>query len=52
MRDNRDGDGPVEDLLCGAFLEGYQAQVAVTSDQLIVAVQVRQSPNEQRCFTR
>src|SRR3954451_8319923 len=33
------------------FLQGYNAQVAVTSDQLIVAVQVGQSPNDQRCFT-
>lgn len=33
------------------FLQGYNAQVAVTSDQLIVAVQVGQSPNDQGCFT-
>jgi len=33
------------------FLQGYNAQVAVTSDQLIVAVQVGQSPNHQGCFT-
>jgi hypothetical protein len=33
------------------FLQGYNAQVAVTSDQLIVAIQVGQSPNDQRCFT-
>ncbi len=33
------------------FVQGYNAQVAVTSDQLIVAVQVGQSPNDQRCFT-
>lgn len=33
------------------FLQGYNAQVAVTSDQLIVAVHVGQSPNDQRCFT-
>src|SRR4051794_13660659 len=32
------------------FLQGYNAQVAVTSDQLIVAVQVGQSPNDHRCF--
>jgi hypothetical protein len=33
------------------FLQGYNAQVAVTSDQLIVAVQVGQSTNDQACFT-
>jgi len=33
------------------FLQGYNAQVAVTSDQLIVAIQVGQSPNDQGCFT-
>src|SRR3954470_11715043 len=33
------------------FLQGYNAQVAVSSDQLIVAVQVGQSPNDQGCFT-
>lgn len=33
------------------FLQGYNAQVAVTSDQLIVAVQVGQTPNDQACFT-
>jgi transposase len=33
------------------FLQGYNAQVAVTGDQLIVAVQVGQSPNDQGCFT-
>ncbi|MCM3487093.1 transposase [Kocuria rosea] len=33
------------------FLQGYNAQVAVTSDQLIVAVQVGQTPNDQGCFT-
>lgn len=33
------------------FLQGFNAQVAVTSDQLIVAVQVGQSPNDQGCFT-
>ncbi|QCY34592.1 IS256 family transposase [Kocuria rosea] len=32
------------------FLQGYNAQVAVTSDQLIVAVQVGQTPNDQACF--
>src|SRR4051812_21226588 len=32
------------------FLQGYNAQVAVTSDQLIIAVQVRQSPNDQGGF--
>ena len=32
------------------FLQGYNAQVAVTSDQLIVAIQVGQSPNDQGCF--
>lgn len=32
------------------FLQGYNAQVAVSSDQLIVAVQVGQSPNDQGCF--
>ena len=33
------------------FLQGYNAQVAVTSDQLIVAIQVGQSTNDQGCFT-
>ena len=33
------------------FLQGYNTQLAVTSDQLIVAVQVSQSPNDQGCFT-
>ena len=33
------------------FLQAYNAQVAVTSDQLIVAIQVGQSTNDQRCFT-
>ena len=33
------------------FVQGYNAQVAVTSDQLIVAIQVGQSTNDQRCFT-
>jgi transposase len=32
------------------FVQGYNAQVAVTSDQLIVAIQVGQSTNDQRCF--
>jgi transposase len=32
------------------FLQGYNAQVAVTADQLIVAVQVRQSSNDQAAF--
>ena len=32
------------------FLQGYNAQVAVTSDQLIVAVQVEQAPNDQASF--
>lgn len=32
------------------FLQGYNAQVAVTSDQLIVALQVGQSSNDQGCF--
>lgn len=32
------------------FLQGYNAQVAVTGDQLIVAVQVGQSSNDQACF--
>ena len=33
------------------FIQGYNAQVAVTGDQLIVAVQVGQAPNDQRSFT-
>ena len=33
------------------FVQGYNAQVAVTSDQLIIAIQVGQSANDQRCFT-
>jgi transposase len=33
------------------FLQGYNAQFAVTSDQLIVVVQVGQSPNDQGSFT-
>ena len=32
------------------FLQGYNAQLAVTGDQLIVAVQLGQSPNDQACF--
>ena len=32
------------------FLQGYNAQVAVTADQLIVAVAVGQSTNDQACF--
>ena len=32
------------------FLQGYNAQVAVTADQIIVAVQVRQSTNDQAAF--
>jgi transposase len=32
------------------FLQGYNAQFAVTGDQLIVAVQVGQSANDQSCF--
>jgi transposase len=32
------------------FLQGYNAQVAVTGDQLIIAVQVGQSTNDQACF--
>jgi len=32
------------------FLQGYNAQLAVTADQLIVAVQVGQSSNDQACF--
>ncbi len=32
------------------FLQGYNAQFAVTGDQLIVAVQVGQSTNDQACF--
>lgn len=32
------------------FLQGYNAQVAVTSDQLIVAVSLGQSTNDQHCF--
>ena len=33
------------------FLQGYNAQVAVTGDQLIVAVQVGQATNDQASFT-
>jgi hypothetical protein len=32
------------------FLQGFNAQFAVTGDQLIVAVQVGQSTNDQGCF--
>lgn len=32
------------------FLQGYNTQLAVTGDQLIVAVQVGQSTNDQGCF--
>jgi transposase len=32
------------------FLQGYNAQVAVTADQLIAAVQLSQSPNDQAAF--
>lgn len=32
------------------FLQGYNTQVAITSDQLIIAVSVGQSSNDQRCF--
>jgi hypothetical protein len=32
------------------FLQGYNAQVAVTSDQIIAAVQVGQSPNDMTAF--
>jgi transposase len=32
------------------FLQGYNAQVAVTADQLIAAVQLGQSPNDQAAF--
>ena len=33
------------------FLQGYNAQVAVTSDQMIAAIQVSQSPNDMAAFT-
>jgi transposase len=33
------------------FLQGYNAQLAVTGDQLIIAVQVGQATNDQACFT-
>lgn len=33
-----------------AFPQGYNTQIAVTADQLIVAVQVGQSSNDQACF--
>jgi transposase len=32
------------------FLQGYNAQVAVTGDQVIIAVHVGQSTNDQACF--
>jgi transposase len=32
------------------FLQGFNAQVAVTADQIIVAVQVGQSPNDQAAY--
>jgi transposase len=32
------------------FLQGYNAQVAVTADQIIVAVALGQSTNDQACF--
>ncbi|HYY01512.1 MAG TPA: transposase, partial [Mycobacterium sp.] len=32
------------------FLQGYNAQVAVTGDQLIIAVRLGQSTNDQACF--
>lgn len=32
------------------FLQGYNAQVAVSSDHVILAVAVSQSPNDQACF--
>jgi transposase len=32
------------------FLQGYNAQVAVTGDQLIIAIRVGQSTNDQACF--
>lgn len=32
------------------FLQGYNAHVAVTSDQLIISVQVGRSTNDQHCF--
>jgi hypothetical protein len=34
----------------GGFLQGYNVQVAVTSDQMIAAVQVSQSPNDMAPF--
>ncbi len=33
------------------FLQGYNAQVAVSADQIIVAVALGQSTNDQACFT-
>jgi transposase len=32
------------------FVQGYNAQVAVTADQMIAAVTVSQSPNDMACF--
>ncbi len=32
------------------FVQGYNAQFAITGDQLIVALQVGRSPNDQACF--
>jgi len=32
------------------FLQGYNAQFAVTGDQLIIAIQLGQSTNDQACF--
>lgn len=32
------------------FLQGYNAQLAVTGDQLIIAVHLGQSTNDQHCF--
>ncbi len=32
------------------FLQGYNAQVAVTGDQFIIAAQIGQSTNDQACF--
>jgi hypothetical protein len=32
------------------YLQGYNVQVAVTGDQLIVATSVGQSTNDQHCF--
>ena len=32
------------------FVQGYNAQVAVTADQVIAAVTLTQSPNDMACF--